>query len=398
MTTTYTIKMPTPSSTHHNATLTSQKYSSDINDATTTINAFMPWLLIIVGSVCNVFIILGMRNSKFRSLSTSVFMTVGAFNNLTSLVILLVAHWVHLNFPNSIVRSKGADILCKFFNFYGPGQADLGIMLMSAMTADRAYAILRPLTSVDLVKRAKIVIGVCVAVVMVKEFHFCFTSVIVDEKRKDRLCDVDYNVTSYYDFYVNYWPWIDTVFVTLCFVVMVTSNAVIIRHVQKSRKGRQLQTREDNSSTGGPPRTRSSSTMTVHGGEKVAQQVTRMLLAESLAFILLSYPFSLHLVVTSQIQDPHTDPENGKANALAFSVVFYLLYANKCVNFFVYCISGKKFRKTILNDVLCRLQCCRFLIRKAKNRAESVSTQETHTCRREKVQEIQHYSEDNSQL
>ncbi|XP_070207474.1 growth hormone secretagogue receptor type 1-like [Littorina saxatilis] len=373
--------MSTSPPSYKYVTLTSRNTSKE-EEAVATLNWLMPWLLFLIGGVCNVLIIMGMRTRNFRSLSTSVFMTVVAFNDLISLLVLVCTHWIPLNFPTEALRNRGGDVLCKLFNFYGWGQADLGLTLISAMTADRAYVILRPMTSVDLVKRAKIVISVCVGVVVVKEFHFFFTSVMVAEGRLDRLCDVNYNVTGYYNFYVNYWPWIDTVFVTLCFVVMVISNTIIIRHVRKNRKGRQITIGEDNRGSSTSRLSRSESTMTVHGGdyEKVAQQVTRMLLAESLAFILLSYPFSLHLVVTSQTHDPRKETAEVQTNALAFSVVFYLLYANKCVDFLVYCLAGKRFRKAILTDVLCWIpRCKRLPLGKSKKHTEAERTDGTNS-------------------
>ncbi|XP_076472544.1 uncharacterized protein LOC143301954 [Babylonia areolata] len=370
--------------------------NDDVHIATRAINAFLPWVIILVGVVFNALIVLGMRTKSFRSLSTSVFMTVGAVNDLTSIPILLIPHWLHVNFPESISRGAGSDFLCKFFSFYGWGQADFGMMLLSAMTADRAYVILRPMTTVDLVRRAKIVTGVCVGVVVAKEFHFWFYSVMVPLGRNDRLCDVSNSSAAYNEFYRGYWPWIDTVFVTLCFVVMVVSNCVLIRHIRRNRKGGGGGGRELKTRGGTPPSppgaagagagagpggvaltlnlTRSPSTMSIHAGASysgVGRQVTRMLLAESLALFLLSYPFSVHLMVTSQIPDLNHHPDKARANALAFNVVFYLLYANKCVNFLVYCRAGKKFRKAVANEVLCRFRCGGLQFGKGRGFSES---------------------------
>lgn len=362
--------------------LTSEK-STELAAATMALNTFMPWLLIVIGSVCNFLVILGMRTRNFRSLSTSVYMMVGSVNDLMSLNILLVAHWLYVNFPESIARGDGADVMCKFFNFYGWVQADFGIMLMAAMTADRAHAIVRPMTTLDLVKLAKIVTAVCVVVVSVKDFHFSFTSVIVDKDRQDRVCDVQYLNDSYQDFYDDYWPWIDMIFDTLCFVVLAVSNLIIIRHLHKSRRGSQLQTRDDIPGSAPTALSRSPSTMTIHSqnNSNVTRQVTRMLLAESIIFILLSFPFSVHLMVSSQLR-LYNDTAKAKSNQLAFSVVFYLLYANKCVNFFVYCLAGKRFRQAIVAEVLCRFKCGTFQFGEARRRnLESDSTQRTRSQR-----------------
>ncbi|XP_041378046.1 uncharacterized protein LOC121390325 [Gigantopelta aegis] len=82
------------------------------------------------------------------------------------------------------------------------------------------------------------------------------------------------------------------------------------------------------------------------------QQITIMLLAQSFTLIALTYPFSTHLAISSHISDLYTDPEKKATNHLTFSVVFYFLYSNKCVNFCLYCITGSRFRCAL------RYLCC----------------------------------------
>ncbi|KAK7484921.1 hypothetical protein BaRGS_00023841 [Batillaria attramentaria] len=362
---------------------------------TRVINTFVPWLLIILGCVFNVFVILGMRTKHFRSLSTSVYMISGAVNDLFGLPILLVPHWLYLNYPEAITRREGSDYLCKFFQFYGWGQADVGIIVTTAMTADRAYVIVRPLARADLMKRAKrMIIGV-VSLVVVKDLHFLFSSRIVGLERKDRLCDVFPPSRTYEIFFQKAWPWIHASFLAACFVVMLASNSIVIHHVRMNRHGKQITSNHVSSddadtstvsysqnprpslgniwSSVKNSRRRSSAagvrstdshlqeaTMTVHSNNygKITGQVTRMLLAESFTLILLTFPFSVHLIVTSTIEDLHTDPEKNRINALVFSIVFYMLYANKCVNFLVYCLAGQRFRQAIVKDVL-QINRCR---------------------------------------
>lgn len=371
------------SAPHVSDALTSDS-NTTMAEATAILNSFIPWLLVLIGGVSNLLVILGMRTKNFRSLSTSVYMLVGSLNDLMSLLTLLVAHWVSVNFPDKISRGAGSDVMCKVFNFYGWGQADFGIMLMAAMTADRAHAIVRPMTRLDLVKLAKIVTVVCVAVVAVKDFHFWFTSDIVAEDRNDRMCDVHYPNQSYHDFYDHYWPWIDMIFDMLCFVVMVVSNVVIIHHLHKSRRGGHLQTSDDIPGSSSTTITRSPSTMTIHSKNynNVTKQVTRMLLAESIIFILLSFPFSLNLMVSTQLHT-YDHPDRAQGNALVFSVVFYLLYANKCVNFFVYCLAGSRFRRAIVKEVLCRFRWGRSKFGGSRRHLDSDTIQSTQFQRRD---------------
>ncbi|PVD36913.1 hypothetical protein C0Q70_03906 [Pomacea canaliculata] len=306
-------------------TSTTASGNSSIDAATKVINSFMPLVLIVFGSVFNAFIILGMRTKEFRDLSTSMYMTAGAVNDLLGLLIALTAHWLYVNFPETIVRGGRADILCRFFNFYGWGQADVGIVIITAMTADRAYGILRPMSISNPVWRAKVTIAVVIGVCVVKDFHFWFQSDLVDLGRNERMCDVFPQTVSYRVFYEEVWPWIHASFLAVCFVIMLTSNSIIIHQVRTragTRSGsiKKVSVRKEGSGQRGNnvPDPRDSNTMTIHtrNYDHYARHVTSMLLAESFTLILLTFPFSVQLVVSSQLNLDTVEKQ--RTNAFVF--------------------------------------------------------------------------------
>ncbi|ESO91443.1 hypothetical protein LOTGIDRAFT_105614, partial [Lottia gigantea] len=150
------------SSHQSNQSVTSHPSAKDFKEfkIADIVNLYVPPILVLVGNVCNILAICVMRTQHFRYLSTSVYMIACALNDATSLIISLTAHWLYMNFPEIVVRSAYSHYMCKFFNFYGWGNCDYTIILTAAMTADRAFAIMKPLkaSTLNLVKRAKIVV------------------------------------------------------------------------------------------------------------------------------------------------------------------------------------------------------------------------------------------------
>ncbi|KAK7486075.1 hypothetical protein BaRGS_00022684 [Batillaria attramentaria] len=164
----------------------------ELYKAAQVINLYLPPIIIILGCLVNVLSILVMRSHYFRNVSTSIYMTAGAINDSTSLLVALLPHWLFVNYPYVYNRTDSSDDMCKFFNFYGFSNTDFTMILTACMTADRAYAIKFPLrvATADMVKRAKIMIVVGAVVVGIKNFHLWFCSVMSPPESKERLCSV----------------------------------------------------------------------------------------------------------------------------------------------------------------------------------------------------------------
>lgn len=306
------------------------------------INLYYPPILILFGTVCNILVVIVMTSKYFSSLSTSVFMVAGALGDALCFVIALPAHWVYVNFPYAIARTKDAHYMCKFFNFFGWGSSDFGIILTAAMTADRAVAILFPFQAnrICTARRAKIIVCLLLGSVSLKEAHFLFVSDIVPRFRKDRLCTVEEPSEGYSFFWRDIWPWIHTVFLLASFCMIIASNAIIIYFYRKSKKlpvNREIRGVSETSRS---------------------RQISIMLLVESFAIILLTFPFCLHTAFTSHKQYALESPKEKAENLLVFSVVFYLLYTNKCATFCLYCITGSRFRDALC-DIFCWGKCVR---------------------------------------
>ncbi|XP_052212040.1 uncharacterized protein LOC127831092 [Dreissena polymorpha] len=289
------------------------------------INLLMPPVLVTVGVTCGAMTILTMRTKYFRRVSASVYLKTGALNDILALLILLTAHWLYLNQPAAFVRTESSHLMCKFFNFYGPGNNDFGMLLTVAMTAERALAVASPFGVAKYlsVKRAwRIVLGLlCFSVI--KNSHLLLSSDLVPEGRTDRLCDTfpERIGPAYKAFLYDVWPWIHVTFVLLCGLALVVNNFVILYFVYQSQADR-------------------------FSGGQTWRHLVPMLIGESVLLIALTFPFTLHLALLAirlkYDSTIYTDPHKASAETLVFSVTFYMLYSNKCANFFMFCATVKR--------------------------------------------------------
>jgi len=88
----------------------------------------------------------------------------------------------------------------------------------------------------------------------------------------------------------------------------------------------------------------------------VTSRVTYMLLAVSITWLILTAPFTLQMHFGEALLDVN-DPRSVVRFRLLRTVCFQLMYANHAVNFFLYCVAGRKFRHE-LRDMYVEL-CCR---------------------------------------
>lgn len=306
------------------------------------IHAVYPPILILVGVTCNIFIILVMRTKQFCRQSTAVFMTTGAVNDALSLLISMTTHWLHVSFDGIYYQNEVKDI-CRFLDFYGWGNCDYGILITSTMTVDRALAMTFPLkVKTKSVKRARVTVVILLLIVVAKEFHFLIGSHMVPESRKERLCDVYPETDSYKFFWKEVWPWLHLAYLSLCFITIICSNIVLVIQIIKSSKFEES-IRKDSNSFDHSKGKEHNKTSYVKRTRKQLHTIAPMLIGESILMLVLTFPFSVQLSVSEYNPEFYRAP----GMALLFSVTFYMLYTNKCVTFFVYLVTGSKFRESL---------------------------------------------------
>lgn len=302
-----------------------------LDTASRVINSTVPVVIIIAGCVTNVFIIMGMRSKNFRSMTTAYYMKCLALNDIAAIVILLVPYWLNAACPETIYRGPGANILCKFFTFYGWIQMDLSFMLMAMMSYDRAITVGVELLKSNRLPRTKIIIILALFFCVFKNFHFLFSSVLSEF---DRLCTVRFVTRAYEVFWNSVWPWMHLVFQAGCFLWMAVCNGHVMKFITETHRQAGW----------------------LH--EELPIQMSRMLLAESLTFTFLTLPVCVHTFVSGHMQrsgvidiKSGTTPVAVGVSSLLFTIAFNLLFVNKCVTFAVYCCFSKELRTTMVQQL-----------------------------------------------
>ena len=207
-------------------------------------------------------------------------------------------------------------------------------LFILSMTFERFYSIIRPhkAASFNTVKRAKITIVCIIIFSMVFDFPLWF---VTSNERGSRNC-VPYAVgADTIQGQVYYWSQ-NIVNFLLPFVLLLTMNAVIINTLRKRSKSTVITKTEGHGRTEGQTQKVKNSEM----------QIFVTLLLVTFSYLILNSPtyFYLFLVFAQLNRGP---PYRLALFYLLYSIAHKTLYTNYGINFFLYVISGKKFRSDL---------------------------------------------------
>ena len=218
-------------------------------------------VLILFGTILNLLSFMVMRRMQSFS-TTSKYMAALGLIDSGVLIIGGCSNFVSTYIVDQFTNSLFSKLSCKLISFSFYFMADLSVFIIVIMTAERFYAVWRPVQASTLSKKKKFRLNMCVSVVLaiLVNCHFLFThSIYRDEKQ---MIPEDANSTlsnhfsspvnnhqdtnamdrciyeSYYSkFYDHYWIFIDaSIYSFFPSFLLIVFNFLIIKNLFKARK------------------------------------------------------------------------------------------------------------------------------------------------------------------
>ncbi len=269
-----------------------------------------------VGFITNILSLLVMTLKQNRQLSTCVYMSFIAVNDNIVLIVAADAWYRRQIDPNQITVwiCKSKTYILHLFGTFGAYEIVL-------MTLDKVIAIKFPLKAKFLctAKRAKI-LSVS-NFLLFSIFHLpnlSFSNLVGNSKQCARYVADGWHVTAY--------MFLSTV--TASFVPVISlfvMNIIIIRVVVQRGKQRSKNTSRNSE-----------------------RQITTMLLLVSMMFVILLVPFETREIYYNLSGIPNS-PDEFAIFSFLFWFTIELFNLNYSINFFLYLLSGSKFRKDLKN-------------------------------------------------
>lgn len=273
--------------------------------------------------------------AKMRPLSSSLlYMVALAVVDTVALIIkILYLQITTVNIPL-------LDVGCKLIFLFGTFSMQYSSWILVSMTVERFIAIWFPLKVSKWCTRQRAIIVMLVigTLLMGLNFHYLWTYHEVEHSFYTYHCT---SFPEYMDFENNVWYYLDGLAYSIIpFIVLIVCNIMIIVGIKRSsRKQRALTNKMDK----------------LQSADKAKQQsqITIMLVTISIVFVLFTMPNCIFFIIQGKINYLAT-PHSHAIWVLWMQVIFFLSDANHAINFYLYFLSGQKFRQKFKSMVCCR--------------------------------------------
>ncbi|XP_076455766.1 putative G-protein coupled receptor 139 [Babylonia areolata] len=306
--------------------------------------------LLLLGGFANIATIFVMRRIKDHNSSQHVFLIALAVSDFSLLYTGALREWVRRGFGVDVRLLHAA--VCKVHKWLVYAINTTSAWLVTSVTVQRTMAVLWPhrMRMVCTVRRTWIVIAALVITAFAINFHLALGMGISATSNR---CDTG-PTGAYKYFYKHIFTWMDMCASSLlpC-VILFVCDVILSFTLFKATSSISFV------AAAVPPRAVSGTNdSSMHHGDnrrrKTASRTTIMILTLSCTFFLLTMPVCIFLI-WYRLAFPflEEDPEASATVELVTAVTYLLWYTNSSINFFLYCMTGTKFRKEFLGWVNC---------------------------------------------
>ena len=300
------------------------------------INQYWFPILTPIGLVGNTLSFLVMIQPNNRKMSTCIYMASISIND--NLMMCLVLHYWLV----TVVKIHDWHLWeCKIVAYFVNSSLQSSTYQVLAMTIDKYVAIKWPHRAAmySTPKRARsIPLCVIICALCYNVPHLFASSVIGDQCFAYAVGGTKTVVFSWITFLVNG---------IIPFSMLIFMNSVIVQTVRRSRKMFRSTITTISGREKDQGKERRERTM-----KSAENQLTIMLLLVTMLFLILLLPTYIRFIYLTFVE--RDTPSKYASSMLFFQITFKLYTTNNGINFFLYCISGKKFRND-LKEILCSI-------------------------------------------
>ncbi|KAL8591601.1 hypothetical protein ACOMHN_030487 [Nucella lapillus] len=297
----------------------------------------VPPVLLTLGSLGNVMTVVVMRGMP-SSQSTAClyfYFSVLAVSDQFLLFVCLVFYWIDMGFswPESFFRF---DILCSVPKFIWNACGVVSAWVLIAMTYQRVMSVMTPhrVGVLCTVRRGKVIVVAIVLFACAMHAEYLVTWVYWAEYRKCQYA-------RQYMHFTEVFEWMELVFTSILpFLFLVAGNSVLVwQVVRSSRLSKTLRGSLD------------QQTKTATGN---VTSLTRTLIVTSVVFLILTLPVDIFDVCVQMTYLNIADEEVSAMLKLIRTIVTILCISGYATNFYLYVLSGRRFREETAKYLCCR--------------------------------------------
>ncbi|XP_052777576.1 neuromedin-U receptor 2-like [Mya arenaria] len=326
-----------------------EEYPDPYSETVKYLWKIIPLVVVIIGLCGNILTVIILLRQRRKTSSTALFLFTLAISDTITLLSSPIRNWLLRGIEEKDVRNM-SELGCKFSNFFTYASVQFSSWILVGVTCERLISVVWPhRVRLGCTPRAAIVtIFALLIPILGLNAHMFYGHGNSSLVPRDGPCEPLY--IGYSKFWDKYWPWIDfAVAYAVPFLFLAVSNTVIIYKMHKTHRQR-----------------RRISSVGKHGVDNSARDkklVTIVLVILTVSFFICLTPVQIFFIYQPYwrervfeeyfCQDWKRFAEETGKFQLVFAIVNLLSYINAGFNFFLYVISGSKFRHEVKALFMC---------------------------------------------
>ena len=314
-----------------------------LNDVINSILIYLTPFIIGIGTIGNLLSFAVLVRKSMRSRSVYFYLMLLSWADTIVLYISAFRTWFRTLFGFELLIHHSA-VTCKGYWFMMGLSQHMSAWLIVLLTLDRFIAVTYPLKAASLCtgRRAGFASLGCFLVIGAYQSHVFWNIHLYDVSHRTLPMCGPLPSANFMNKGYNYLNCLT--YSLLPFLMVLSLNAGIISRMKKRAFSRGNMKNEESSGTA----------MLASGGatdsEREITRMTTVLFLVSFTWFALTLPFAMLNVIPMKYTMGH-EPYGVAVSKLVKLICFLLMWTNHSINFFLYCLSGKKLRGVIISQL-----------------------------------------------
>ncbi|KAL8578774.1 hypothetical protein ACOMHN_045762 [Nucella lapillus] len=296
-------------------------------------------LIILLGTFGNVVTIIIMHRTTSGESAINYYFTGIAVTDLMVLLSSSLTEWLSVTFEYELMNANSA--LCKMLVWISTGSGTISCWFLVCLTLHRAMSVVWPHRVNVMCTRRTVLclmtgITLCFAA-LYAHYLYGFGLFVLDDVMTCMMQSV-----RYMQFVFDSFVYIEiAIYSVIPFAFLVLGNSILVWKLSASMKEAHSKLSKGN-------------TEQILAREKVASSVTLTVIVVSVTFIILTLPVSVNYILSyfDRQYNQVTGYEYAKAH-MFYTISILLADSNSAVNFYLYCLTGKRFREEFFRTICC---------------------------------------------
>ena len=289
------------------------------------VEIYITVVFILIGTVGNVLTVVAVTNRHTKKTSFTVYLVSLAIVDMLALFSTTIQKWVFYIFGANFLDSTEAA--CRLVHYFEQLIPHISSWIIVSLTVERCLCVSFP-HKTAIINRPKfsyVVVAVISAAFVFLNAHLLFGYGLFTVQSQTYCIFIS---TNYYNFHTFYWSWINlTVYCLLPVVIIVIANSITVLQVYRSSK---------------------LAISTTSLTSRKNRQLLLITLLVSISFIVLGMPQPLLFILRVEERDGGVDGDLLNLKYTLVYTIFNLMKTlNHAVNFFLYVLSGQRFRQQL---------------------------------------------------